>query len=58
MQAKPTGVPNKDESDVVVAVIRPQDDENLEQVSCVPRGKLSYRDTTLKTLPDLFVLWI
>lgn len=36
MQAKPTGVLNKAESDVVVAIIRPQDDENLEKVCCVP----------------------
>lgn len=49
MQAKPPGVLNKDENDVVVAIIRPQDDENLEKVSCVPQGRLNLRDTMQKT---------
>lgn len=48
-QAKPTGVLNKDENAVVFAIIRPQDDENLEEVSCVPQGRLSCRDTMQKT---------
>lgn len=50
MRAKPTGVPNKAENDGVVAMIRPQDDENLEKVSCVPQGRLSCRDTMQKKL--------
>ena len=48
MQAKPTGVLNKDENDVVIAIIRPQDDENLEKVSCVPQRRLNCRDTMQK----------
>lgn len=58
MQAKPTGVLNKAENDVVVAIIRPQDDENLEKVCCVPQGRLNCRDTMQKTLQDLLVLWM
>lgn len=58
MQAKPTGLPNKDENDVVVAIIRPHDDENLEKVSRVPQGRLNLGDTMQKTLEDLLVLWM
>lgn len=57
MPAKPTGVLNKDGNDVVVAIIRPQVDENLEKVSCVPQGRLNCEDTMQKNLQDLLVLW-
>lgn len=58
MQAKPTGVLNKDEKDVVVEIIRPQDDENLEKVSYVPQGRLNCGDTMQKKVQDLLVLWM
>jgi len=58
MRAKPAGVPNKDGNDVVVAIMRPQDDENLEEVSCVPQGRLNLRGAMQKNLQDLSVLWV
>lgn len=48
-QAKPTNAPKEDENHVVVAIIRPQDDENLEKVSCVPRGRLNLGDSMQKS---------
>lgn len=33
----------------MVAIIRPQDDENLEKVSCVPRGRLNLGDSMQKS---------
>lgn len=43
-QAKATSFARKAESHVVIAIIRLQRAGNLEEVSCVPRGRLNVRD--------------
>lgn len=59
IKAKPTAVLSKYANDVVLAIIRQQNDENLGKVSCVPQGRLDCRDTMQKNpLQDSLVLWI
>lgn len=45
-----------EDGNVLVAVIRPEDDENLEKAE--PQGRLNGRDTVQKILQDLLVLWM
>lgn len=47
-QAKATRAARKAEGHVVVAIIRPQNDGNLEEVSCVPWGRLNIRGSMQK----------